>query len=298
MFTLLLKKRRKKISSGYLFIVPGVAFVLFLTIYPLVNAIKMSFFNLSSGNNIFVGFLNYQKAFQDQTMWLSMAHSFYFTIFSVSLHFLFGLGLALLLNSVKEYKGSSICRGLLFLPWLFSSAVWCVTWQLILHPQFSILNEIFNVFGLKGLNWISADSLLPLTSLSIVNGWKFFPFHMIMYFAVLQSIPKELYEAASIDGASGNQKFFYITLPSLYHTIAIVLTIDTIGTFHYFDLIWILTQGGPMNRTEVLSTYIYRKVFTLGNFGYGSAMSVILIVILIAFITLYIKILLKGEFEG
>lgn len=292
--------KKRYFWTAFFFIAPGVIFVFFLCLYPLGRAIWMSIVETTSDSNSqFIGLTNYKKVFGDKLFWLSLWHTFYFTGISVSLHYFAGLGLALLLDKLGKSLKGNVLRGFLFLPWLFPSAVWCITWQLILHPHFSVLNELLKTIGLDKLSrgWLTEPTLLPLNSLSIVNGWKFFPFHMVMLFATLQSVPKELYEVAEIDGASGWKKFQSVTWPFLKPITAIVLTIDTIGTFHYFDLVWILTQGGPMNKTEVLSTYIYRTVFRMGSFEYGSTLAVLLMIILSILIALYIRIFMRGEFE-
>jgi multiple sugar transport system permease protein len=286
--------------TAFFFIAPGVSFVFFLTLYPFGQAMLMSIFKVTSDSRTFIGLANYQRAFQDNLFWLSLWHTLYFTVISVSLHYFIGLGFALLLYRLGESIVSNILRGFLFLPWLFASAVWCVTWQLILHPQFSVLNALFNSLGLSCLShsWLSDLSLLPLTILSVVSGLKFFPFHMVMLFAALQVIPLELFEAAEIDGASSLQKFRSITWQFLKPVTTIILCYDTIGSFYYFDLVWILTRGGPMNETEVLSTYIFKTVFQFeGSFEYGSSMAILLMIILSIFIMVYIKIFLRGEFE-
>jgi len=290
--------QRKTYWTTFFFVVPGVVFVFFLTLYPLGRAIWASFFKVTSGSIIFTGFANYQRIFQDDLFWLSLWHTLYFTVISVSLHFFIGLGLALLLYRLGKSIVSNILRGFLFLPWLFASAVWCVTWQLILHPHFSVLNALFNSLGLSYLSqpWLIDPSLLPLTVISVVNGLKFFPFHMIMLYAAMQNIPIELFEAAEIDGASNFQKFRSITWPFLRQVTSIILTFDTIATANYFDIVWILTQGGPMNRTEVLSTYIYKTIFQLGSFGYGSSLAVVLMIILLVFMMVYMKVFLREEF--
>jgi multiple sugar transport system permease protein len=294
-----ISSQKKTYWAAFFFVAPGVSFIFFLTLYPLGQAMWMSVFKVTSGSITFTGLANYQRAFQDNLFWLSLWNTLYFTVISVSLHFFIGLGLALLLYRLGKSIVSNILRGFLFLPWLFASAVWCVTWQLILHPYFSVLNALFNSLGLSRLSqpWLTDPSLLPLTVLSVVNGLKFFPFHMIMLFAALQAIPKELFEIADIYGASSLQKFRSVTWPFLKPITAIILSVDTIGTFYYFELVWIITKGGPMNKTEVLSTNIYRTVFELGSFEYGSSLAILLMIILLILVVVYMKIFLREEFE-
>lgn len=295
-----LNSKKKTRLTVFLFIAPGLVFVFFLTLYPLGRAIEMSFFEGKvGGGSIFVGFSNYQRSFGDSLFLLSLWHTAYFTAISVSLHYFIGLGLALMLNRLGRGRLSNVLRGFLFLPWLFTSAVWCVTWQLILHPHFSVLNEFLKAIGLGNLarGWLVEPSLLPLTTLGIVNGWKSFPFCMVMLLATMQVIPKELYEVAEIDGASSFRKFVNITWPFLKPTTGVILLVDTIGTFHYFDIVWILTGGGPINKTEVLSTYIYKCAFEQGNFEFSSALSIILMIILIIVMFVYIRRFLKEAIQ-
>lgn len=281
------------------FVAPGLIFLFFLTLYPLSQTIWMSFFKMTSEGRIFTGLENYQKIFQDNLFWSSLWHTIYFTVITVGLHFLIGLGLALILYRLGNSLLTNILKGFLFLPWLYASAVWCITWQLIFHPYFSVINELFNSMGLAFLvqPWLSDPSILPLTIAAFVGGLKWYPFHMLMIFTSLQIIPRELFDAADIDGASGFWSFRSIIWPFLKPVTAILLTFDTMGTFYYFDLIWILTKGGPMNKSEVVSTYIYKIIFNFGNFEYGASIAFLLMIVLTIITLVYMKIFLTEEFE-
>jgi len=295
----LIKLIGSKAFIGYLFVIPGTTFVFLLTVYPMARTIWMSFFNLAPGKHIFIGSANYADALKDGVMWLSLSHSVFFTGISVIAHFLIGLGLALLLNNPK-IKGEKIFKSLLLIPWLFPSAVVAITWQLIFHPRFSILNAILIKLGLSGFTrmWLAEDSLLPLSCVTLINSWKAYAFHMVVLFAGLKSIPRQLYEVAEIDGASEFKKFLFVTLPGLRPLIITVLTLDTIWTFIYFDLVYLVTRGGPMLSSEVLPTYLYRIIFKRSFFGYGSTLAVIMMLFMVVFALLSLWITIKEEFKS
>ncbi len=265
----------------YLFVAPTVITLLFLMVYPIGQVIYISLWDnyLVVDNPKFVGFENFRWLFSQQVFPLIFSNTMVFSIVSVILHLVFGLGLAMLLSSKINPRARSLFRGLLILPWMFTAAVVALNWRLILNP-FGIFNAILAELGLMSLaapiHWFGEVNLaLPATIL--INFWRGYPFVMLMLLAALQSIPSELYEAASVDGAGGWAKFIHITIPNIKPVIAAVGLLDMIWNFRLFDLVYLTTGGGPLNSTHVLATYTYQLAFESYQFGRASALAVIIL---------------------
>ena len=283
--------------AGYLFIAPAILYLLAITVYPMLRVFWDSFFKFTMGTRggRFVGFENYVALFKDALLLVSFRNTVVFSIGAVVLHLAIGLSLAVLLNRrvVRRRKTmQNLFRGFFLQPWLFSSAVAGALWTLLYHP-FGILNSGLVEMGRQPISFLG-DTRFAMWAVILVNAWKFFPFTMVMVLAGLQSIPSELYEASTIDGASRLQQFRWVTVPLLMPVLSILTTLDFIWSFGFFDLVWLLTRGGPMDATEVLSTYSYKTAFLGLDFGYASAISAVMFVILLAFAILYLRLYREG----
>lgn len=269
----------------YLYIGPAVLLILLVILVPLGIGISYSFqaINLlrpfQSG---WVGFENYAKLWSDPQFWRALKNTVWWTVGSVSLQFLLGLGLALLLNT--RFVGKRLIQPLVFLPWAVPTFLSALTWAWLLNPvigplphwmaALGILSEPYNILG---------DPDLAMWGPILANVWFGIPFFAITLLAALQSIPGELYEAAEMDGASAWQSFTKITLPFLAPMIAITVMLRTIWIANFADLIYVMTGGGPANATQILSTYIFTTAFRKLDFGYASAIAVALLILLLIF---------------
>jgi len=285
---------------GYLFIAPALIFLYFMTIYPMGKVIYDSLFDYSMGykGGHFIGIVNYISLFKDKLLLTSLKNTIIFSLGAVIFHLILGLFLAILLNQHFNKKNNflqNLFRGAFLMPWLFSSAVAAAIWALMFNP-FGILNYALSKFGLGPISFLG-DSTIAMWSVIWVDVWKFFPFSMVMILAGLQSIPIELYEASTIDGASRMGQFRYVTLPLLTPVIIVITTLDFIWSFGFFDMIWLLTRGGPMDATEVLATYNYKTAFLGLKFGYASSISVVIFIILLILSLIYLRIYRKSS-EG
>ncbi len=279
--------------SRYFFVTPGILVLVFVLIIPLMNVLYMSFNqDITAEINKFVGFSNYNEIIKDSTFWKSFINTVVFTVMSVLFHLIIGVGAALLLN--EPVKMRTPFRIIMLVPYMFSSVVVAGTWKWMFNSQFGVINDLLTRIGLNGTFAWLGDVNLAMPSVILANVWRGFPFIMIMVLAGLQSISKEEYEASSIDGATGFKQFRYITLPHLKYIISIGLILDTIWTFKYFDLVQVMTNGGPANSTEVLVTLVFKHAFEYFQIGYASALAVIVFLILLVFTFLYLK-LLKTE---
>jgi multiple sugar transport system permease protein len=283
-------------AVGYLFIAPALIFLAVVVLVPILSTLKLSFeeINFRSSTTSFVGLENYLRLVGDRNFWLSLNNTFVFALGSTIGHVVLGILFALLLHA--KWAGTRIrnfVRGLLILPWLFSLAAAALIWGLLYHPTGPI-NYLLTSTGLvsQPVDFFG-DRDLALWALVVINIWKAYPFYMVMILGGLQSIPKELYEAAHIDGATSLQSFWHVTLPMLRPILVTATAIDMITTFTTFDLVKIMTNGGPMRSTQTLSFYIWQVGFRDVNLGYGAAMSVVMLVVLGLATLLYLRLVVR-----
>src|SRR5699024_5647932 len=248
----------------------------------------------SSGESIlksnFVGIDNYKKYFQDKRMWFSLGNTTFFTVVSVFFELILGMLIALLIN--RAFKGRGLIRASVLIPWAVPTAVAAMMWGFLYDGQSGIVAHYLDVLHvIPGASWLLSTGSGGLFSVILADVWKTTPYMALLLLAGLQTIPNALYEASSVDGSNKWQQFFKITLPLLKSSILVALLFRTLDAFRVFDLIYVLTGGGPANSTESISVYAYKILFAQQNFGEGSTLSVIvfLCVALISFI--YVKLI-------
>jgi len=278
---------------GYLYILPSVLFLLAVLGFPILYSIYMSFQDytlqtLVSGKISYVGFANYQAIFQDPNFGVAVSHSFLFTSFSILFQFTIGFALALLFSRAFPLNG--ILRGFLLSGWQIPSVVVGTIFLWMFNLDYGLINYVLKSLGVihEGVGWL-INSPFPLIAVIATNIWLGIPFNVILLTAGITGLPEDVYEAATVDGASPIGKFLHITLPLLKPTIFAVLMLGLIYTLRVFDIIWIMTKGGPGNATEVLPTYAYRLSFVHFQFGQSSATSVILLVVLFIVAIFYVR---------
>jgi multiple sugar transport system permease protein len=297
MADLLLSKKKSGQNERFMpafFVMPAVMVLVLLVLYPFFYGIYVSFFetNLIARWD-FVGLGNYFTALKDSTFWSSLWTTIVFTVSVVSGHFLFGLLLANILN--KEIRFRAFFRAALLLPWLFPEVVIANLWKFMFHPTNGLINSFLLNIGLVTVPVSFLGTVeFAMLSLVVVCIWKGTPLIMIQILAALQTVPGSIKEAAIIDGASKNQVFFSIILPSLKTTMMVTLIMDTIWWFKHVTMIWLITQGGPGIATNTLSIDIYKRAFEYFDFGLSSAIAV-LVFFICAFITVGYKRLLRDE---
>jgi multiple sugar transport system permease protein len=287
-----------KRSLGYLFIAPAIIFLCVVTVYPLLDTVKTSLTEINPRERTeeFVGLQNYRDLFDDEILHNSVKNTIKFTFASVVLHIVIGGTLALLLN--EQWAGMTLrnfLRGVLILPWLFSTAASALVWGLLYHT-FGIMNYVFQTTGITSTTVeFLGDRDIALYSLVLVNVWKTFPFYMVLLLGGLQSIPSELYEAGVVDGANRLQRFRYITIPLLRPVILATSTIDIITTAGHFDLVKLMTRGGPIRSTETVAYYVWQTGFRDVNFGYGAAISIAMVIVLSIGVLIYLRVFTAKE---
>jgi len=289
---------REKLTA-YLYILPSGLFLLIVLGFPILYSIFMSFQKytletLVSRQTEFIWFKNYSDVLKDPAFTNALQHSFVFTIASIFFQFTFGLGLAILFN--RAFPLSNIMRGLLLSGWQIPSVVTGTLFLFLFNLDYGLINFVLTSLRLisEPIGWIvQSDTALP--AVIIANIWLGIPFNLILLSAGVSGLPEDVYEAATVDGANGLQKLIYITIPLLKSTILAVLMLGFIYTLRVFDLIWIITKGGPGSATEVLPTFAYRLSFINFNFGRSSAVSVIMLLLLLGGAILYLRAITKEE---
>lgn len=275
--------RGREQRTGWILLLPALLVLLLVYGYPIVRAFWLSFFTKNLGTElqpVFAGLDNYGRMAGDGRFWQSFWTTTVFTTSAVIIELLLGLGIALVLN--QKFRGRSLVRTTAILPWALPTALIGLAWGWIFNDQFGVVNDILRRVGLieGGINWLG-EPTLALMAVIFADVWKTTPFISILLLAGLQSISPDLYEAHSIDGATPWQNFTRITLPLLMPQILIALLFRFAQSFGIFDLIAVMTGGGPGGATEVVSLYIYATVMRYLDFGYGAALVVVTFMLLI-----------------
>ncbi len=288
------KKRLDKRYTGFLFIGPAIILLLVVAIFPLLNTFILSFQGLEAGKWVFVGFENFKKLFADEWFGKTIRNTLFFTMMVTLGHLSIGMFFALLLNEHWIIPLRNIIRGLLILPWLFSSAAGSLMWSMLYHPL-GFLNATYTtIFPNAAPIDFLGNPQLAMWSIITVVVWIWYPFYMVSILGGLQSIPTDLYEAAKVDGASTVQRFWYITWPLLRPVLISVSTIDLISTMGHVDAVKMLTSGGPMRATETVGYYVWRVGLWDGQLGYGAAISAMLMVAMSFFMFFYLRVISRG----
>ncbi|MBN9089076.1 MAG: sugar ABC transporter permease [Reyranella sp.] len=263
---------------AWLMVLPPVLFLVALVGYPFFYGIWLSLLNRPvAATGTFVGLDNYINAWNDPVFWQVVLNTFVYTAVATVLKMVGGLGLALVMN--QDFRFKNLTRALLLLPFIVPTVLSTIAWQWILDPAFSVVNWTLVATGLvekPGPSWLG-NPHLAMASLIVVNVWRGLPFYAITLLAGLQTISPELYEAATIDGAGTWGKFRYVTLPLMKPVIFIVTMFSVIFTFADFQLIYVLTKGGPANATHVFATYAFDIAMGGGQFGQGAAIALTMV---------------------
>jgi multiple sugar transport system permease protein len=267
---------------GWLFMLPAAALLLVFLLYPLGLGLWLGLTNATLGEpGEFVGFDNFLTLFADDVYWLSVFNTIVYTVVASVAKFMLGLWLAMLLNEHMPFK--AFIRAIVLLPWIVPTVLSAIAFWWIYDSQFSILSYALKSLGLIKSNIdFLGDPVNARISVIIANVWRGIPFVAISLLAGLQTIPSSLYEAATLDGATGWQRFRFITLPMLTPIIAVVMTFSVLFTFTDFQLIYVLTRGGPINSTHLMATLAFQRAIPGGQLGQGAALASSMIPFLVA----------------
>ena len=310
------RKKRRGMSDKqlkYLFILPCIALLAFMVVYPLIWSAYLSFtdyravsgrFRLFPGlvkekpgvkvvKPTFIGFENYKKILRDQYIWDHYRTTGKFVILSVAAQSLIGLGLAMLFN--RDFKGKGIITTLILAPMMLSPVVVGLFWRYMLDPNWGIIDYLINaIFGLPKIAWLSKEST-ALYGVIIADTWMWSPFMFLFCLAGVSAIPKYLYEAAEVNKASGWFRFTHITFPLMWPLMMIAIIFRTMDAFKLFDIGWGMTGGGPGYSSQTISMLLFREAFMSSKTGVSCAFAYILLIMIVALSNIYIKYLLKAR---
>lgn len=274
------------------FVIPCMIGFLCFYLLPTIRGLWYSFTDWDLFNKPkFIGFKNYINLFQDKDFWTALKTTVYYVLLNIPLQTVLAVFIALVMN---KSTGSNLLRSVILLPWIMSNVVVALVWFWMMDSGIGILNVLMHKIGLDGINFLtSTEAALP--SIAFINIWRHMGYTGLLVFAGLQSVPKEIEEAAIIDGASPARKFFSVVIPYIRPVLAFVIITTVIGSFQIYDTIAVTTRGGPVTATYVLNIFIYKNSFESYKMGYSSAAAMILFVILVFISALQMKIMRGNE---
>ena len=286
-------KRAFRRNIGLLFVLPALIYMLVFVGYPIISNFVLSAQDvtvrtLTSPDKPFVGFGNYIQLFKDPVFLRAILNTLVFTVTCLVFQFLIGFALAVFFN--KKFSFAKPIRGLLMMPWMIPITITALIFRFIFSTDVGVLNYALKCAHIisENIDWLT-EGTTAMIALIVANVWIGIPFNMILISTGLTTIPKELYESAAVDGATKRQSFFHITLPLLRPTIEAVLILGFIYTFKVFDLVYVMTGGGPVNKTQMLSTYSYKLSFDMFKYSKGAAVANVLFIILFIASLIYLK---------
>lgn len=288
------KQARRNTLIGWTFILPNFLGFLAFTLIPVLAAFALSFMEWTSFSAPkWVGLANFQRMLASDSFWVALRNTVVYAIGHVPLTMALALLLAMLLN--RKLKGIGFFRVAIFFPYITSLVAVAVVWNMLFSPDNGPINQFLHTIGIANAPGWTSSSDWALPAVIITSVWRDMGYYMVLYLAGLQAIPTELYEAAEVDGASAWQRFWNVTIPSLRPTTFFVVVMLTVSSFKVFDLIVVMTNGGPGRSTTVLSQLIYQEGIGEGKFGYSSAISLVLFLIVLTVTVLQFKIQQRRE---
>jgi multiple sugar transport system permease protein len=290
----------REVRFAIALLLPAAVVVFGVVLYPVGRTLVLSLFGVDSampGHYPFVGLRNYAKAFTDPSFYPVLWHTGYFTLVSTALELALGIGVAMVLNA--PLKARWLWRSIVVLPWALPTIVDGALWRWIYNGQYGALNGLLSTLNISHTDhqWLGSP-FLALNMVIVADVWKNTSIVAFFVLAGLQTIPHELYEAARMDGAGPVRSFLRVTLPLLVPSIAVVLVLRTIEAFKVFDIIYVMTGGGPASGTQTVAFYTYQQAFSNQLFGYGSALAYLIALAVFALAMVYLRILRQGAMAG
>jgi len=275
-------------GEALLLLGPCVLYLIAFSVYPLVVSLVRSFEDYDTRQDSWrwIGLENYRHLFGDREFWHTVEHTAAFTFGSVALQVILGVSLAFFFN--QRLRGATIVRGILILPMLLTPVVVGLMWRALLNPEWGMLNWLFGRIGYENIPWLS-DPGTALRTLIMVDTWQWTPFVFIIVFARLQALPTDVFEAGQVDGATWFQRTRYITLPLLLPAIAFAAIFRSIDAFRTFDLVYGLTNGGPVQSTSTLSYEAFQNGFEFQHYGYASAIAYVMVIVAAVGLTVLLR---------
>ena len=285
-------KAKYQSRTAYMMIAPAVLIIFGMGIFPVCYSIWLSFNKVHpmSFETDFIGLQNYSEIFANSEFWQSIGITLYFCIVSIAVHMVLGVLVAMLLN--QRFVGRGIVRALILLPWAVPTIVNANLWNWILNANYGILNRVLMKLGIisDSIAWLS-DGSTALHMIILADTWRMLPLVVVMLLAGLQTVSKNVLEAAVVDGAGAWKRFWAVYMPALKPMILVILVLRTIQAIRVFDIVYVLTKGGPANKTMVISFYSYFETFNYLNYGKGAAIAMVIAVLALVLSLLYFKVL-------
>jgi multiple sugar transport system permease protein len=292
-------KRRGVLSNyafAYFLILPTLVLIALIIVYPLIEAVLMSFTNKTfiNPNPAYIGLDNYTRLLASPAFRDVLVNSIIWTISVTGLQFVVGLAVALLLN--QEFRARGLVRSLIVIPWVTPGVIAALLWRLLYEPQLGIINGALAAFGVQNptIPWLSQNSTAMLAVIAAAV-WKGAPFSVVMYLAGLQSVSEDLMDAARVDGANFWGRLRHVIIPEMAPIFRTTILLTTVLTFNYFDLIYIMTDGGPLRATHIFPTWIYEQAFSQAKTALAAAFGVVSTIILLVFSLFYVRELVKRK---
>lgn len=284
-------KARSDRTTIYLLLLPALLPIVVLSVIPLMRGIYLGFTDARAGRNVdtnFTGVENYRELMNDDLFWSAFRIGLVWAFAVTILQFVLAFGLALLLSQPLKFRG--FARVMALVPWAMPPVIVGIMWRLVYHPDAGLLNEVLYRGGAEGLqhNWLG-DFSTALPAVIMVGVWSGMPQTTIVLLAGLSGVPRELHEAAAVDGATAWQRFRSVTVPSLMPVIVAITSLDFIWNFNSFGLVYVLTAGGPGGRTMLPMLFAYEEAFRYGNYGYAAALGNVMVVIIVALLAVYLR---------
>ncbi len=285
-------KAKYQSRTAYMMIAPAVLIIFGMGIFPVCYSIWLSFNKVHpmSFETDFIGLQNYSEIFANSEFWQSIGITLYFCIVSIAVQMVLGVLVAMLLN--QRFVGRGIVRALILLPWAVPTIVNANLWNWILNANYGILNRVLMKLGIisDSIAWLS-DGSTALHMIILADTWRMLPLVVVMLLAGLQTVSKNVLEAAVVDGAGAWKRFWAVYMPALKPMILVILVLRTIQAIRVFDIVYVLTKGGPANKTMVISFYSYFETFNYLNYGKGAAIAMVIAVLALVLSLLYSKVL-------
>jgi multiple sugar transport system permease protein/sn-glycerol 3-phosphate transport system permease protein len=273
------RHRLRETVEAYLLIAPSLfGFAAFLLL-PILGVFVLSLFSWDLiSDPHFVGLANYRTLLKDHSAWNAMGNTVYYVLLNIPLQTVLALLLAVALN--RRLRGGKVFRVLFVLPWMAMPVALGIVWTWVFDPRTGVVNHLLSLVGVTGPDWLT-DKTWAMPVIASVNIWQYTGYTMLFLLAGLQAIPQTIYEAAEVDGVTGIQRFFRITLPLLRPSMLFVLVTNVIGSFQVFDTVFVMTQGGPGDSTTTMNFYIYQQAFQLFHAGYAATLAIVLFVLIL-----------------
>lgn len=285
------KRAMSKWCKAMLFVAPALLCYIIFAVIPIIDTIDLSFYEWDGAAPFmeFVGLENYRQIFQDEIFWKALSHNLFWIMFTILVPTIFGIVLAVLLSQ-KFVKGRLFFRVIFYMPSIVSMVAVSIVWKWIFNPEFGILNRVFKGIGLDvlAMNWLG-DERVVMWALLLAGSWVHYGFCMVISMAALSGMDDCYVEVARLEGANPLQTFFYVILPLLKNTFTLLVLNSLIGSFKVFEIVYMMTKGGPFYSSEVISNLMYRTAFKDSEFGMGSAVAVVLSVIIAVCSAVYMK---------